>query len=105
MSDILFNSIPVLTDSALLSNEIVFLNTAQHIKQWVSLLDTLTDDERIAQAVADRLLGGSGLTLDRLQHAFDTVFGKGPEPTHLIMSPATRREYIRLLEADHRYSK
>lgn len=52
--------------------------------------------------IANRLLNRSNLTLDLLQRAVDTILQADRTPTHIVMSPATLREYVNLIDAEQR---
>jgi hypothetical protein len=95
-----FDSIPIVTDPTLPYNQVLFVDRNGY---RVSSINSLTEEEREVLAVADRLLGRSNaLTLETLQAAVDAI-ATHTHPTTILMSPATRREYLKLLAADRRY--
>lgn len=96
-----FGDIPIITDEGLSNDRVLVIDTRgyTHIRALRNM-HILSDDERTAHDIANRLLNRSGaLTLGMLQQAIDSV---STQPQTLVMSRAVQREYFQLLEADRR---
>lgn len=99
-----FRDIPITVDANVPADRICV--ATDHARHFFYLNDTLTPEQRTAQSIADRLLNrppSGTLTLDSMQRALDAA-APTAYPITIIMSPATRRQYLALIEPDRRYT-
>ncbi len=96
-----FNFIPVFEDSNMPDGRVRLFNKNRGTRDYP---EPLNENQQV-QAVIDRLLGRDGaLTLDMLQRAADHFnINEGIAPDVILLSPTTRREYIKLIEADQHF--
>lgn len=104
-----FRDIKIRVDAKMSSKSIITcaMNGQTYIFMLADLAGhDLPTDEAIARDIANRLLDRSGpaLTLDMVQRMIDSTEQWTAPISHIIMSPATRREYLALIEPDRRYT-